>query len=99
MKEQFGDARLEELKLLSEIDRRGELAVTTRPGPFRDLVAYLVHERPVNDLDPGPGTFRLGDIDGLPGESELERRLHSSMVETQFRVLEGSTTKLRLRDP
>jgi diguanylate cyclase (GGDEF)-like protein len=96
MNEQFGDARLEELKLLSQIDRQGELQVGFGPGPFRDLVAYLVHERLVNHLNPRPGTISLRAVGGLPGESELERMLHSMSIEDLFKVLEGSETKLRL---
>jgi len=95
MNEQFGDARLEELKLLSEIDRHGELEITPIAGPQRELVAFLVQERLVNDLAPAPGTISLRGL-GLPGESQLERQLHATHIEILHRVLEGSTTKLRL---
>ncbi len=96
MNRHFGDARLEELKFLSEIDRRGELEVTPVAGPMRDLVAFLVQERLVNDLDPKAGTFRLGPLGGLPGESELERKLHAVFLQTIHSVFEGRTMKLWL---
>jgi len=59
MIDKFGDARLEELKLLSEIDRNGELLVSPSDGPVRDLVAFLVQERFVNDLRLSPGSINL----------------------------------------
>src|SRR5262249_51931691 len=49
-----------------------------------------------NDLSVRQGEWRLGIVHGVPGESELERQLHTKWLETLARVLEGSTTPLRL---
>ncbi len=79
MKEHFGDARLEELKLLSEIDRCGEFEVTPDVGPVRDLVAFLVQERLVNDPNLRPGEFALagsGSRSGSFGTYGIGNRMY-----------------------
>ena len=91
-----GDARLEEMKLLSEIDRVGQKQVSPPPGPFRDLISFLIQDRLVNDLHALPGTVRYEQAGGLPGESFIERMLQGKYVETLCRVLEGSSVTLRL---
>lgn len=50
MNEQFGDARLEELELLSEIGRQQVVTVQpTMAEPRRDMIAFLVAEGFVTD--------------------------------------------------
>ena len=50
MNPQFGDARLEELKLLSEIDRERAMILSSVPGEARgDMIAFLVAEGFVTD--------------------------------------------------
>jgi len=88
MNEQFGDARLEELQLLSELDRQGK--VTLSPimvEPRRDMLAFFVAEGLV--IDPA---FTWGHLEDrtyhiLPGESELERRLNHYRIKLLSRVL------------
>lgn len=96
MNDSFGDARLEELKLLSEMEYQGELEVTPSAGPWRDLIIYLVQERLVNDPNTSAGPIGLRKLGGLPGESELERSLHAGFVTDLCRVIEGCTIKLKL---
>jgi hypothetical protein len=92
----FADARLEEIKLLSEIDRSGSWSLAPEKGPFRDLMAFLVDERLVNDLhldwprEEGPQSH------GLPGETLLERRLHAERVEAMRKVLAGEVVHFTL---
>lgn len=74
MPDRFGDARLEELKFLAELDRGG-LTESLEPGRRRDMVFSLV----VQGFVTGPG-FAWRDpggrlTTGLPGESLLERQI------------------------
>jgi diguanylate cyclase (GGDEF)-like protein len=96
MTEHFGDARLEELKLLSEIERRGELPVTPVKGPLRDLVAYLVKARYVNDLHVDWAATQAKQFSGLPNESDMERALNGAHLESLSRALSGSQFVLKL---
>jgi diguanylate cyclase (GGDEF)-like protein len=94
----FGDARLEELKLLSAIDRADAMIARYPLGPKRDLLAHLVAERLVNDLaSAAEDRFPLNSpAGGLPGESPLERTLHARWLETLARVLQGEEVSVRL---
>ena len=97
MGEPFGDARIEELKLLSEIHRKGVIAWRPEIGHWRDLAAYLVDSRFVNDLHPGAwdhgATVGTG---GLPGETPLERKMHSDRIDLLSRLLAGQEIHLKL---
>jgi diguanylate cyclase (GGDEF)-like protein len=96
MNDSFGDARLEELKVLSEIDRRGEVDITPPAGPLRDMLAFLVSESLVNDLATKPEAIGLMGNGPLPPEHMLETTRKEMAAATLRRVLEGSTTKFRL---
>lgn len=87
----FGDARLEELKLLTELDRRGSVTLQPREGPERDMFFFLVYERYASAFRltwREPGAF---PISGLPGESPVERHLHDCWVKSLSEVLEGQS--------
>ena len=88
----FGDARLEELKLLIELDRRGGITLHPREGPERDMVFFLVYERLANGFNltwREPGGFAHS---GLPGESPVERHLQDCWVKSVSDVLEGQSS-------
>ncbi len=92
----FGDARLEELKLLAELDRLGGLTESFTRGPRQDMVAFLIFERLVNGLNIpwNPPSTRL--TTGLPGESDLERRLQENWVSLLSEFLAGRSVHLEL---
>src|ERR1700694_86700 len=96
MVEPFGDARIEELKLLSEIDREGVLVRTPELGPWRDLVAYLVDARFVNDLQPGAWLHSASVVTGGPGDTALERKVHADRMDCLSKLLAGQQIHLRL---
>jgi diguanylate cyclase (GGDEF)-like protein len=97
MAEGFGDARLEEVKLLSEIDRMAEVKLTPPPGPERDLVAYLVWGGFVNDLhSDGAAPDPRATGSGIPGESGMERELHMNRLVSLHAALSGREVTLRL---
>jgi diguanylate cyclase (GGDEF)-like protein len=85
--DQFGDARLEELKLLSELDHRGGLTITLPEGPYRDMIAFLVYERFVTafNLPWRDTSWRL-----------LEAHLHECWVKGLSDVLTGQSVHLEL---
>jgi diguanylate cyclase (GGDEF)-like protein len=88
----FGDARLEELKLLAQLDRRTGITMQPKEGPERDMVFFLVYERFADAFkltwsEPGPFT-----ISGLPGESPVERHLHDCWVKSLSEALEGRSS-------
>lgn len=87
MPEHFGDARLEELKLLSELDHRGGLTVTPAEGPYRDMVVFLVNERFATafNLPWRDTSWRL-----------LEGHLHECWVKGLSDVLTGQSVHLEL---
>jgi hypothetical protein len=96
MNQQFGDARLEELTLLSEIDRTDSVTETPMKGPRRDMIAFLVAERFVNDLQI---EWRHNDSEGflgLPHESPIERKLNDARLRSLSRVLAGEEVHLEL---
>jgi diguanylate cyclase (GGDEF)-like protein len=80
----FGDARVEELKLLSWTAQHGELAFPSDPsGPWHDLILHLVWSELLtvysfqwakracsSDANPDPD---LAGASGIAGESQLER--------------------------
>lgn len=97
MADGFGDARLEELKLLAELDHRGGVPLQPKEGPERDMVFFLVYERFVTSFNLPWKATSTDSISGLPGESELERHLHECWVKSVSDVLEGrSTVRLEL---
>ena len=70
MTDHFGDARLEEMKFLTELDRSG-LTLTLEPGRKRDMVFSLVYQRFVSGSNlewTAPAGPRWVS---RPGESEL----------------------------
>jgi len=98
MSDSFGDARLEELKFLSEIEHAGSYAVeSTAEGQWRDMLVHIVDERFVNDqVSIWPGKGSQGSSVGPPGQSELERRRHFAYLETLTKILEGRKVSLQL---
>lgn len=96
MSDRFGDARLEELQLLAEIERRGRLEVREEVGPRRDMLAHLAHAGFVNDLKIHWYHNSNQTYLGLPGESDLERQLHQARMDTLSRVLGGETVQLEV---
>jgi len=96
MADQFGDARLEELKLLSEIDRRRVIPSKPENRPRRDLVAFLIDSRFVNDLQIEWDHKKLGGAGGLAGETTLERQLHAARIDSLSKLLGGKEIHLAL---
>jgi hypothetical protein len=97
MAEEFGDARVEELILLSEIERGAGIRFQSSNGPRRDLVAFLVDARLVNDLqaehwDHDQAVSRGGNL----GETAVERELHKSRIESLSKLLAGLEIHLTL---
>jgi|SRR5712692_7858788 len=90
------DARLKELELLSTIDCSGRFSLGPLVGAERDLVAFLVSNRYVNDLNV---SWQHGEklSTGLPGESELERKLNYERVEALSKILGGQEVSLKPR--
>jgi hypothetical protein len=88
MGEQFGDARLEELRLLSEIDRKGSVTATPMKGPQRGMIAFLIDERFVNDLQLDWEHNDSAAFLGLPNESLMERKLNDARLMSLSRVEE-----------
>lgn len=76
MNEQFSDARVEEVKLLSEIGSHSEFEITPTAGPLRDMIVFLAQEGLVTDLTPEARMVSQVGLSGLPGESQFERDLH-----------------------
>ncbi len=95
MAEHFGDARIEEMKFLAELDRSG-LTLSLEPGRRRDMVFSLVYERFAtgSEIAWREPAGRLST--GLPGESLLERQLQESWVRTLSDVLSQISVHLRL---
>lgn len=96
MADDFGDARLEELKLLAELDRSTGVTFTPKEGRERDMVFFLVYERFATAFN-----LRWRDTggrlsSGLPGESPLERQLHECWVKSLSDVLTGQSVHLEL---
>jgi hypothetical protein len=96
MADNFGDARLEELKFLAELDRRGGVTESFTRGKRRDLVFFLISEHFVNEpnLDWNPPSTRL--TSGLLGESDLECRLQENWVSLLSEFLAGRSVHLEL---
>lgn len=89
------DARLSELEMLSRIERQGALSVGPLKGAERDLVAFLASRGYVNDLNiPWQHGRAVGG--GLPGESELERRLQQWRLDTLSQILGGHPVVLQI---
>lgn len=88
MTDRFGDARIEELKLLAEIDRTGGVTLQPEKGPKWDMVFFLVYERLASAFDL-PWTAPSSTYSALPGESALERHIHSCWVKSVSDVLEA----------
>jgi diguanylate cyclase (GGDEF)-like protein len=101
MNNQFGDARLEELKLLSRIDRDGSFAISASlEKKLRDLICALIVEEFVTDSSL-QWTHEESMTESkifycLPGESELERTLHGTRINLLSRVLGQKDVRLEL---
>jgi hypothetical protein len=104
----FGDARLEELKLLSWTVQHGELSLASVPtGPWHDLLVSLVSSEFLtvfsfewakrtysSEGNPDPD---LAGSAGIPGESPLERAIVSARVRAVYDLHEmRSPVGLRL---
>jgi diguanylate cyclase (GGDEF)-like protein len=96
MEDHFGDARVEELKLLSEIDRCGKVVCQPPMGPRRDLIAYLMDARFVNDLHEECQHEHSAASGGGPGDTGLERQLHTAHIISLSKVLSGREVSLQL---
>ena len=87
------DARLKELELLSAIERSSPFKLGRQSGADRDLAAFLVSNRFVNDLNVQWQHFENPPT-GLPGESDLERKLNREHVDTLSKILGGLEVSL-----
>ena len=91
------DARINEPEMLARIERQGVLvSVYPFKGAERDLVAFLASRGYVNDLNIPwvHGAPITGG--GLPGQSELERRLQQWRIDTLSQVLGGQSVSLQI---
>jgi diguanylate cyclase (GGDEF)-like protein len=88
MADDFGDARMEELKLLAEIDRRGSVSLQPDKGPTWDMVFFLVHESFATSFDL-PWTAPAATPSTFPGRSSLEAHIHTCWVKSVSDVLEA----------
>jgi diguanylate cyclase (GGDEF)-like protein len=99
MAEPFGDARIEELMLLSEIDREGPIVRRPETGPWRDLVAFLIDARFVNDLllewDQHRHEIMTGQT-APAGQTYLEVQNHKLRMESLSKLLAGEEIHLKL---
>jgi diguanylate cyclase (GGDEF)-like protein len=96
MADHFHEARIEELKLLAEIDRRGGVTLPPEEGPKWDMVFFLVYERYATSFNL-PWVAPTAMCSALPGESAVERHIHSCWVKSVSDVLEGrSSVRLQL---
>lgn len=88
------DVRIKELEMLGAIDRAGRLPLASlNNGVERDMVAFLVSNRYVNDLNI-PWQHQEMMPTGLPGESNIERRLNQERVTALSKVLGGRDVTL-----
>jgi diguanylate cyclase (GGDEF)-like protein len=97
--EPFGDARIEELKLLSEIDREGSIVRKTEAGPLRDLIAYLIDAGFVNDLQVNwqQSDHRLMvEQTQLPGQTRFDVQNYKVRLESLSKLLVGEAVRLTL---
>jgi diguanylate cyclase (GGDEF)-like protein len=87
----FGDARLRELTLLSELDRASPKMMVSEYGPQRDMLASLVERGFVlgRSIAWGHEEALLG-TSGIRGESALERMIQRIRVLTLSLVLGGN---------
>lgn len=90
------DARLNELEMLTRIERQGVLVVGPLKGAEKDLVAFLIWRGYVNDLNIPWQHGRPTTAGGLPGESGLERRLHQWKIDALSQVLGGMPITLQI---
>ena len=97
MTDQFEDARLEELQLLSEIDRCGEVSFRCdMTGAKHDMIANLVAAKLITDPSMKWQHNESMTFSGLPGESLLERILHQTWTTLLSRVLGHQTVQLAI---
>lgn len=98
--ELFGDARLEELKLLSWADSQGGLSFPSVPtGPWQDLLLALVSDEILTTFSiesakkmwarPDGPNPDLVNSPGLPGETMLERATHNAKLRAVYDLLES----------
>src|SRR4051812_16392197 len=91
MRDNFGDARVEELLLLAELDRiAGRMADNEilHPGPRRQMIATLIQEGFVNDF-PTSWDHNVGAIG-------LETKIHLERLSALNNVLGGQPTSVRI---
>ena len=93
----FGDARLEELKLLTQLAQMDSVRMVRQQGPMLDMVAYLVRERLVSDMSfQWFHTPVTAAISVSPGKSALEQQMRQEYIETLSKVLGGQEIYLRI---
>jgi diguanylate cyclase (GGDEF)-like protein len=88
MADRFGDARIEELKLLAEIDRTGGVTLQPEKGPKWDMVFFLVYEGFASSFNI-PWTAPSSLFSALPLESDLERHIRTCWAKSVSDVLEA----------
>ena len=77
MSDTFGDARLEELTLLSEIERKPYTTLSpTKPPAFWDMVYFLAAGEYVTHFTVDWEHYDENTFYHLPGESQIERTLN-----------------------
>ncbi len=99
MSDNFGGARVEELKFLLRLEREGFVRLTfSQKDPMRDMIAQLILERFVNYLGaaasaPAQFTHRTS---GVTGESELERQLEQDRTDDLTKLLRAQEVRIEL---
>ena len=88
MPELFGDARLQELILLSELDQHGaRMAKAARGSALRDMLQHLIVEGFVEGEKIAVQYNGLIGSSGMPGESDTERKIRRIQVRTLTQLL------------
>lgn len=88
MPELFGNARLQELTLLSDLDRHGaRLAKAVRGSALRDMLQHLIMEGFVEGEKLALQYNDLIGSSGMPGESDTERKIRRIQVRILTQLL------------
>jgi|SRR5579871_55483 len=97
MPDDFGDARLEELEFLSMLNREAGYNVgdeILNPGPRRDMIALLVREGYVNDLNIAWRHQSIGNV--LAYLKDLKDQLDRERWNTLSSILGGQPTNVQI---
>lgn len=99
MAKDFGDARLEEFKLLLEL---AHVPLIIEPAslqrtPRRDMIAYLLDAGYVNHLaHVALSSSDSSTTDGIRGTSDIERKLERERIMTLFDLFKGQQVHLTI---